>query len=445
MNDPRVDIIRRLARRSNNPALSRTIQKSRPEDIATAFNLMPLASKKSIWDSIDSDEMAAEVLSSIDEEDLIELYDHIGSVKVAHLLNIIEVDDATDIISAFPPDLQTQILSAMKEHERTQVEDLLAFPEDSAGGLMHLDVIRMNESATCRDAINLLQTTHNVEVIFYLYVESEHNQLVGVVSLRALLTHPPSTALKNIMISDLITVHPEAHQEEVAHLVSKYDLLALPVVDHSNRLLGLITVDDVVDVIQDIANKNMMLMAGMNEEQDPLNRRVFKAFQQRFYWLLITLFGGIGMAEMIGIFEGALQSNAALAGFIPVILGTGGNVGTQAATIAVRNIATGHIGGRGTFSLLFREARVGMLLGLSFAAVLGTYVYLTGSPMLAIAIASSVTITVITAAVLGMLVPVTLNRMGIDPAAATGPFVTTGIDLVAILIYFSTCQIILPS
>ena len=151
------------------------------------------------------------------------------------------------------------------------------------------------------------------------------------------------------------------------------------------------------------------------------------------------------MAEMIGLFEGSLQSNAALAGFIPVILGTGGNVGTQAATIAVRNIATGHIGGRGTFNLLFREARVGMLLGLSFAAVLGGYVYITDEPMLAIAIASSVTITVISAAILGMLVPVTLDRIGIDPAVATGPFVTTGIDLVAILIYFSTCQIILPT
>jgi magnesium transporter len=150
------------------------------------------------------------------------------------------------------------------------------------------------------------------------------------------------------------------------------------------------------------------------------------------------------MAEMIGLFETTLESNAALAGFIPVILGTGGNVGTQAATIAVRNIATGHLGGRGSFSLLFREARVGSLLGLSFAIVLGGYVYITGEPMLAIAIASSIVVTVITAAILGMLVPLTLNRMNIDPAAATGPFVTTGIDLVAILIYFSTCRIILP-
>lgn len=444
MSDPRIDIIRRLARRPNNPALGRTIEKSRAEDIASAFALLPLAAKKSIWDSIQDQEKAAEVLASIDEQDVVEMVDYIGVAKIAMLLSLIEVDDATDIISELPAELQKKILSIMEEDDRTQVEDLLAFPEDSAGGLMHLDVLRCDSQSTCRDAINQLQTTQNVEMAFYLYVENQSQHLVGVISLRALLTHPPSTKLSDIMITDLITVHPEANQEDVAKLVSRYDLLALPVVDHSNRLLGLITVDDVIDVIQDIATKNMMLMAGMNEEQDPLNRHVFKAFQQRFTWLLITLIGGIGMAEMIGMFEDSLEANAALAGFIPVILGTGGNVGTQAATIAVRNIATGHLGGRGSFSVLFREARVGSLLGISFALVLGSYVYFTGSPMLAIAISSSIMVTVVSAAILGMLVPLTLNKINIDPAAATGPFVTTGIDLVAILIYFSTCRIIIP-
>ena len=444
MSDPRIDIIRRLARRSNNPALGRTLQKSRAEDIASALSLLPLASKKAIWDRIDDDVKAAEVLASIDNTEVNDVVQHIGVSKIALLLGYIEVDDATDIISELAPQQQKKILEIMEEDDRTQVEDLLAFPEDSAGGLMHLDVLRCNSTNTCRDAINQLQKTKNVEMAFYLYIENNSQHLVGVISLRALLTHPPSTLLSDIMITDLITVHPEANQEHVAKLVSRYDLLALPVIDHSNRLLGLITVDDVIDVIQDIANKNMMLMAGMNEEQDPLSRHVFKAFQQRFTWLLITLFGGIGMAEMIGAFESSLEKNAALAGFIPVILGTGGNVGTQAATIAVRNIATGHLGGRGSFSLLFREARVGTLLGFSFAIVLGGYVYITGKPMLAIALASSITITVISAAILGMLVPLTLNKINIDPAAATGPFVTTGIDLVAILIYFSTCRVIIP-
>ncbi|MEC7986170.1 MAG: magnesium transporter, partial [Myxococcota bacterium] len=224
-----------------------------------------------------------------------------------------------------------------------------------------------------------------------------------------------------------------------------YDLLALPVVDHAHRLLGLITIDDVVDVIQDIANKNMMLMAGMDEEHDPRNPKIFRAFRQRFTWLSITLVGGIGMAEVIGLFEDTLKAQAYLAGFIPVILGTGGNVGTQAATIAVRNLATGHMGGSGTLSIIFKEARVGTLLGISFGIILGLYVLLSmwATPMFAVAISCSIIITVISAAILGMLVPFTLDKIGIDPAVATGPFVTTGIDLIAILIYFSTCQMIL--
>ncbi len=280
---------------------------------------------------------------------------------------------------------------------------------------------------------------------FYLYIENDNEQLVGVVSLRALLTHPPSTKLQDFMITDLITVLPETDQETVARLVSRYDLLAIPVVDNDRSLMGIITVDDVVDVIQEIATKNMLLMAGVNEEHNPMGRNVFRAFQQRLTWLLITLLGGIGMAELIGLFETALEQQAALAGFIPVMLGTGGNVGTKAATIAVRNLATGHFNSRDTFIMLFREAKVGGLLGVSFACVLGLYALLKWweTPGLALAVSISILATVITAALLGMLVPITLDRFGVDPAVATGPVVTTGIDLVAILIYFSTCGLIL--
>ena len=244
------------------------------------------------------------------------------------------------------------------------------------------------------------------------------------------------------MITDLITVTPETHQDEVAKQVSRYDLLALPVVDHDRSLMGIITVDDVVDVIQDMATKNMMLMAGM-EEHSPHERSVLRSFQQRLTWLLITLMGGIGMAELIGVFEDGMKTQAiAMAGFIPVMLGTGGNVGTQAATIAVRNLATGHMGnGINTVSMMFREARVGALLGIAFALFLGGYAYMAHGPDLSIAVSIAIVATVITAALLGMLVPLTLDRLGIDPAVATGPFVTTGIDLVAILIYFSACGV----
>ena len=353
-----------------------------------------------------------------------------------------EVDDAADFIHSLPPELQDNVLAAINEDDRTQVEDLLAYPEDSAGGLMHLDVLRMSEDATCREAIIHLQSSENVEMAFYLYVLTDSNQLVGVLSLRSLLTNPPSTPLKEIMVTNLITVPPTEDQTEVARLVRRYDLLAIPVTDDNRELLGIITVDDVIDVIQVEADQKMMLMAGMNEEHNPNERNVFRAFKQRLTWLTITLFGG-RMAELIGVFEGALENKAALAGFIPVMLGTGGNVGTQAATIAVRNLAidscchvtTGDVVERSSSGLIawpgFRhypwklcaaERRSDDGLG-----NLRVDHHNRG-----------------TAALLGMLVPLSLDRLSIDPAVATGPFVTTGIDLAAILIYFTTCQALLP-
>ena len=278
---------------------------------------------------------------------------------------------------------------------------------------------------------------------FYLYIETDNHQLVGVLSLRRLLLNPPSTQLKSIMITDLTMVSPSTPQTEVAKIVRRYDLLALPVVDNHRKLMGIITVDDVIDVICEIQEQQMMLMAGMNEEHNPNEKNVFRAFKERLTWLLITLFGGIGMAELIGVFEESLAVQAALASFIPVMLGTGGNVGTQAATIAVRNLATGQISGWASMSMLLREAKVGTLLGLFFAIILGGYAMLRYNPQLGIAISISTIATVICAALLGMMVPMTLNRLKIDPAVATGPFVTTVIDLIAILIYFSTCTLFL--
>ena len=198
-----------------------------------------------------------------------------------------------------------------------------------------------------------------------------------------------------------------------------------------------------MDVIWEMHENQLMLMAGMNEEHDPHERNVFKAFQQRLTWLLITLFGGIGMAELIGVFEQSLSAKAALASFIPVMLGTGGNVGTQAATIAVRNLALDKAFVFSTFSMLWKEIKVGTLLGLSFGIILGGYAAIRFEPLMGLAISLATLATVVCAALLGMMVPLTLSRFNVDPAVATGPFVTTSIDLLAILIYFSTCVMIL--
>ena len=445
MADARVEIIRRLTRREAWPALQRTLEKTRAEDIAAAVNLLAPTHQRRLVDCLRDDEKVAEILCMLNAHERPALMTSIPFERLVTLMQLMPVDDEADVIASLPEALRKKVLNALEGDEKAQVEDILAWPVDSAGGIMHPAAFRLQQDLTCRDAISALQEAGDLEMVFYLYVENEQNQLVGVASLRGLLTHPPSTSLKAMMSAEVISVPPETDQEEVARIVDRYDLLALPVVDHDRRLLGIVTIDDIVDVIKEEAVEDMMLMAGLGENLDPAKHSVFHSFKERFQWLLLTLVGGIGMAELINIFDGDLAKQTVLAGFIPVMLGTGGNVGTQAATIAVRNIATGHAGSLGTPKMLFREARVGALLGLGFAIVLGGYALARWAeqPMLGLSIAISLILIVINAATLGMLVPLTLNRIGVDPAVATGPFVTTSIDLVAILIYFGTCGLLL--
>lgn len=446
MAEARVEVVRRLARRGAVGPLRRTLAKSRPADIASAISHLAPAELRLVVEQLDDDSAAAQVVAEVARAELREVVAAIPFERLVAILDSMDVDDEADIIDSLPEELRSKVLEAIESRDKELLEDILAWPEDSAGGIMQPIAFRLNESLTCRDAIaHLHENEEELETIFYLYVENDADQLVGVASLRGLLTHAPSTPLKDIMVTDVLSVSPLEDQEEVARIVSRYDLLALPVLDENRHLLGIVTIDDVVDVIKEEALEDMMLMAGVGEDPDPEDTGVVQAARLRFTWLLVTLAGGIGMAELIGAFEEVLSSKAVLAGFIPVMLGMGGNVGIQAATVAVRNIALGRDQSTTFAAMLFRETRVGVVLGLGFATTLGGYALLRwmDEPRVGGAISVAILLTVIAAAGLGAMVPLTLHRLGIDPAVATGPFVTTGIDMLAILIYFSTAILIL--
>ncbi len=444
--DARVEVIRRLARRKTEVPLQKALDKSRAVDIASAIRGLAPAEQRLVMAHVTDDEVAGEVLARVEQSDLDNLVRVLAFDRLVELLDAMDVDDEADVIDRLPDDLHDRVLAAIQSRDKVLVEEILAWPEDSAGGIMQPLAFQLGDTLTCRDAIAALHEQHEeLETVFYLYVKNDSDQLVGVTSLRALLTHNPSTTLRDIMTTDMITVQPDEDQEEVARLVSRYDLLAVPVVDSERKLLGIVTIDDVLDVIKEEALEDMMLMAGVGDEPDPTASGVFGAARQRFAWLGVTLAGGIAMAELIGVFEHHLAKQAVLAGFIPVMLGMGGNVGIQAATVTVRNIATGHQDHTSLAAALFRELRVGMLLGLGFATCLGGYALARwwDQPQLGAAISASILMTVIVAAGVGSLVPLTLNRFKIDPAVATGPFVTTAIDMLAILIYFLTCILVL--
>ena len=446
MVDARVEVIRRLARRSAEAPLRRALTKSRSVDIASAIQHLAPAEQRLVMNQVADADVAADVLARLEGNEFSFIVQTLEFDRLVDLLNRMDVDDEADVIDRLPAELNERVLQAIEHADKQLVEDILAWPEDSAGGIMQPIAFQLNQALTCRDAIAALHDQHeDLETVFYLYVTNDNDQLVGVTSLRGLLTHAPSTTLSELIATDIIAVEPQDDQEEVARLVSRYDLLAVPVVDADRRLLGIVTIDDVLDVIKEEALEDMMLMAGVSDDTDPNALGVVQAARQRFTWLTVTLVGGIGMAELIGVFEDALAKEAVLAGFIPVMLGMGGNVGIQAATVAVRNIATGHAATTSIPAVLFRETRVGLLLGLGFAVTLGAYALVRwmDQPLLGVAIAVAITATVVSAAALGAMVPLSLQRLGVDPAIATGPFVTTGIDMLAILIYFATCITIL--
>ena len=260
------------------------------------------------------------------------------------------------------------------------------------------------------------------------------------------MVNKPDTILAHIMSPDVISVGPLEDQEEVARFVARYDLLAVPVVDNQRRLLGVVTVDDVIDVIRDEAEEDMMLMAGMGDDVDFVRAPVLTQAWHRAGWLLATIVGGILMSEIIGTYEHTLATVAVLAGFIPVVMGMGGNVGIQSGTIAVRGLATGSVQLTGTMAFIAREAQVGLILGVLYAALLGIYTvlrYWADGPLVGLSVAISVLLAIILATIFGSAIPVFLHRLGVDPAVATGPFVTTGVDILAILVYFNVARALL--
>ncbi|MCB9667953.1 MAG: magnesium transporter [Alphaproteobacteria bacterium] len=433
-------LLRRLVRREAAGGIRKLLARTRPEDLAAAMEMLTWAEQRRLIGLIDDMDYAATVLANVSDEFARQFFENAEEGLVVELLERMEPDDATDIVENLPDHLRDRVLNQL-ESEDADVRDLLEWPSDSAGGIMSPLAFKMRQTATCGEAIASLQRQHEeLEAVHYVYCVDGEERLVGVTSLRSLLTHAPDTPLVALMTREVIQVGPRTDQEEVARFVARYDLLAVPVVDRNGRILGIITVDDVLDVIEDEAAEDMMLMAGMSEGP---SQGAFQQSLRRAGWLMATLVGGILMAEIIGIYEATLATVAVLAGFIPVIMGMGGNVGIQSATVAVRGLATGHVQLGGGFRFVFQEAQVGILLGLLFATLLGTYGGVRFGIEIGAAVAMSVCLSIAAASAIGGAIPVLLSRMGADPAIATGPFVTTSVDILAVLIYFNVARAML--
>ncbi len=433
-----IETIKRLLRRGSEARLKKIISKIHAADLSAVFPSLSAYNQRNLFKLIDDQEKRGVILSELDEDIILTLIDDLSADELVKILEYMPSDDGGALIRLLPPDKADAVIERMKKEGAEDVEGLLQYEDDTAGAIMIPDFIALNEEMTAGEVIELLQTKEykDIEMPFYIYVVDEGNQLVGVCSLRQLVVVPAETPLKQFMSKDVISVRTDMDQEEVAKIVARYNFLAVPVVNEEQQMVGIVTVDDVIDVFREEATEDILKMAGVGEEFVE-TKSVLRSTRIRLPWLFASFVGGIIAVFIIGHFEESLKEVAYLAAFIPVIMGMGGNIGIQSSTIVVRGIATGRINIRHLWQVVSKELMVGLILGGVYGLLLATLAHLHyNAGLVAISVGAGVASSMALAALVGSLLPMIFARFEIDPAVATGPFVTTSIDILSVFFYF---------
>lgn len=385
-------------------------------------------------------ESAADVLSELEDEDRAQFLKSLSSDVIAkQLIFHMETDDAADVLNELSDQKKEEILLQIQDVEHAgDIADLLTYDEDTAGGLMAKELIKVNVNMNVVEAIRAMRKqAEDVEEVYFVYAVDDANILKGTVSLKKLLISNARDKMKDIIFTDVISVRTDATKEDVANLMRKYDLVALPVVDHIGRLLGRITIDDVVDVITEEAEKDYQMIAGISEDVEA-HDKVWILSRARLPWLLVGLTGGILVSKVIGKFEVDLGFYPEMAFFMPLIAASAGNVGVQSSSIVVQGLANNTLDIANTLGRLGKEFMVALLNGLTLASIVFLYnLFFSSSFALTITVSLALLSVIIFASLFGTLVPLALNKWKIDPAVATGPFITTSNDIIGLMIYFS--------
>ena len=433
-----IDSIKRLLRRNATTHLRKIVNKTHAADLSVVFRTLSLPNQNELLDMIEDVNQKGDLFSELDEDTFLALHESMELDALVEILENMPTDDVADLLGRLPDEKSNAILERMKKEGSEEIEGLLHYDDDTAGGIMVPEFIALKEDTTAREAIESLQKEHlDVEMPFYLYAVDEYSKLVGVSSLRQLVVVPPETPLKDFMTTDVFSVLTSMDQEEVAKIVARYDILAVPVVNETNQIVGIVTVDDVIDIFREEATEDILKMAGVGGEEFVETQSVIRSTRIRLPWLFASCIGGIIAFFIIGHFEGSLKKLAYLAAFIPVILGMGGNIGTQTSTIVVRGLATGRLNIRDTWSVVLKELAIGFILGMVYGFLVGLVAQLRYSTFqVAISVGFAVISSMSVAALVGSLVPMGFARINVDPAVATGPFVTTAIDIVSVYFYF---------
>jgi magnesium transporter len=437
--------VKRLIRVGASANLLNLLQKQHPADLAAVLGDLPERERQTAFDVLldRSPRHAMEALSELGPEVGAHLLEGRSAEEIARYVQELESDDAAAIVEALPEDLSRSVLDLMRGKQDTEVEELLEYPEYTAGRIMNPNVFALSEELTVGEAITELQGARDVEMVFYLYTVDERNHLVGVTSLRRLLLVAPETPLKRIATGDLLSVRVDTDQEEVARQVASYNLLAIPVVDLENKLVGVITVDDVIDVIKDEATEDIYRLAGVSTD-DSVFSPPLSSLRKRLPWLYVNLVTAFGSAAVVKIFEGTISQVTALAVFMPIVAGLGGNAGTQTLTVIVRGIALGELNPANSRRALLKEVVVGLGngLGLGTVAAVGAWA-VQGNPWLGLILGVAMIMNMFVAATAGTLVPLGLRALKVDPALASSAFITPLTDMFGFFAFLGLATVLL--
>lgn len=432
-----LDEIREMIAQNNSAFIDQRVIHLHPADIAEIVDELNTEEAKYIFAHLDDDRQG-EVLMELEEDVREGFIETFNSKQIATQLENLDSDDAVDILGELSVERQLEVIAEMDEKNAAELVELLNYDENSAGGLMQTEFIRARlDWPVNRCVIELRRQAENVEKVYTIYVVDDHNRLVGLLSLKSLLFASPKTIIKDLYHEvNIISVNTSTDGEEVARIMDKYDLVSIPVVDLQKKLVGRITIDDIVDVIREEADRDFQMASGISENVEA-NASIWRLSRSRLPWLLIGLFGGILGAQVIGNFEVQIGQIPALAFFIPLVAAMGGNVGVQSSAIVVQSLANGTNQFSSILSRVKKEALLGLLNGFICSVVIFLITWLLETPVLGLAVSISLFTVIVFAAILGTLIPLILDKYNIDPAVATGPFITTMNDVVGLTIYFS--------
>ena len=431
------ETVRKLVSRGAAASAHRILSKLHSADVAQVLADLPEAYRLKTFRVVYQRDLAlaAAAVGEMGVERAGSLLERLEPGAISSLLQELDPDDAAGFLSALPEELREQVLRGMRAREASDVEDLLQYPEQTAGRIMNPKVFSIKEDTTIGEAIGLLQASPDVEMVFYLYVVDRHETLVGVLSLRQLLQRRPDVAVSEVMVTDVLRVRTDMDQEEVAQLVASYNILAVPVVSHQGKLVGVVTVDDVIDVIKEEATEDMYRMAGLGTAESVFTAAP-RSIRMRIPWLTLNLATAFLASWVVSLFEASIARFAILAVFMPMVPLLGGNAGNQTLTVMVRGIALGELSWKNSRKALLKELSVGAANGLMIGLLIAGFAWLwKGDPRIGLALALAMCGTMIVAAVVGTLMPLTLRWLKVDPALASSVFVTTATDVSGFLLF----------